>query len=85
MIKVRQHAEAVAAKALPGGSDTATGLRYWTITVSNLAAVCEKATAAGCAVPVGPIEIRSGTSIAMVEDPDGNYVELLEVAPKASL
>ena len=68
-----------------GGSDTATGLRYWTMTVSNLAAATQRAEEAGYAVPIPVTEIRPGTSICMIEDPDGNYVELLEVAPAPKL
>jgi catechol 2,3-dioxygenase-like lactoylglutathione lyase family enzyme len=85
LIKVRQHAKGPVPAAVPGGTDTATGLRYWTMTVDNLAEVTKKCADAGCPVPLSPVEIRPGTSISMVEDPDGNWVELLEVKPAASL
>lgn len=68
------------AKAPPGGIGGGYGYRYWTISVSNLdelAAACE---AAGYTVAVAPREIRPGVRIAMVEDPDGNWVEFLESA-----
>ena len=84
VIKIRQHAKPPGAKSAPGGSDTATGLRYWTMTVSNLAAATQRAQDAGYAVPIPVTEIRPGTSISMIEDPDGNYVELLQVAPAGS-
>ena len=77
MIKVISGADAPA-KAPPGGINGGFGYRYWTISVTNLAeiaAVCEKA---GYNVPVQPREIRPGVSIAMVEDPDGNWVEFLQ-------
>ena len=83
VIKIRQHAKPPSARSAPGGSDAATGLRYWTMTVSNLAAATRRAQEAGYAVPIPVTEIRPGTSISMIEDPDGNYVELLEVAPPA--
>jgi hypothetical protein len=85
LIKVRQHAKGPVPAAVPGGTDTATGLRYWTMTVDNLAEVTKKCADAGCPVPLSQVEIRPGTSISMVEDPDGNWVELLEVKPAASL
>jgi predicted enzyme related to lactoylglutathione lyase len=55
------------------------------MTVSNLAAAARRAEEAGYAVPIPVTEIRPGTSICMIEDPDGNYVELLEVAPAPKL
>lgn len=66
--------------SLPGGINNGRGYRYWTISVTNLdevAAACEKA---GYNVPVKPREIRPGVSIAMVEDPDGNWVEFLQTS-----
>lgn len=80
LIKVIEYEEAPAAANPVGGIPAASGYRYWTITVTNLdemAAACE---AAGYRVPVAPREIRPGVRIAMVEDPDGNWVELLENA-----
>lgn len=67
------------AKAAPGGIQGAAGFRYWTITVSNLDAMAEACTAAGHKL-VWPVrEIRPGVRIAMVEDPDGNWVEFLQI------
>ena len=65
------------ATAPPGGIGGATGLRYFTITVSDIAgsvAACEEA---GATIAVPVTELRPGITIAMVEDPDGNWVELL--------
>jgi catechol 2,3-dioxygenase-like lactoylglutathione lyase family enzyme len=67
------------AKPAPGGFLGATGYRYWTVTVSNLDEVVAAAQAAGHAVPVKRTKVRAGVEIAMLEDPDGNWVELLEV------
>ena len=36
--------------------------------------------AGGYKVPVEPREIRPGVTIAMVEDPDGNWVEFLQTS-----
>jgi predicted enzyme related to lactoylglutathione lyase len=35
---------------------------------------------AGYTVPLGPIQIRPGVEIAMIEDPEGNWVELLQTS-----
>jgi catechol 2,3-dioxygenase-like lactoylglutathione lyase family enzyme len=64
--------------AAPGGIGGATGYRYWTISVSNLDALTEACTTAGAKVAVPPTEIRPGIKIAIVEDPDGNWVEFLQ-------
>ena len=80
LIKIVVHGEIPAAAAAPGGIGGATGYRYWTMTVSNLdeaTAACEEA---GYNVAVSPREIRPGIKISMIEDPDGNWVELLELS-----
>ncbi|MCB1671285.1 MAG: VOC family protein, partial [Pseudomonadales bacterium] len=66
------------ADAISGGIRAATGYRYWTLHITDLAAAVRKLEQAGIRIPVAPREIREGVSIAMVEDPDGNWVELLE-------
>lgn len=66
------------ASAPPGGIAGAYGYRYWTMSVSNLDEVAAAAKEAGFNVPVTPREIRPGIKIAMIEDPDGNWVELLQ-------
>ncbi|MEZ0139808.1 MAG: VOC family protein [Candidatus Reddybacter sp.] len=68
------------AVAPPGGIRGATGFRYFTISVSNLVAVTQECEAAGYKVPVPPTKIRPGVSISMIEDPDGNWVELLQAS-----
>ena len=67
------------AGAAPGGIAGATGYRYWTISVSNLDEVTARAGEAGHKIAVSPREIRPGIKISMIEDPDGNWVELLQV------
>jgi len=66
------------AEAVPGGIRAATGYRYWTIHVSNLVEALEQIGDAGHKILLGPKVIRDGVTIGMVEDPDGNWVELLE-------
>ncbi len=55
-----------------------TGYRYWTITVSNLAELVSACEEAGRTVVVPVTELRPGITIAIVEDPDGNWVEFLQ-------
>ena len=64
-----------------GGPITqSTGYRYWTISVSNLEELVAACRAGGYNVPIEPREIRAGVTIAMVEDPDGNWVEFLQTS-----
>lgn len=67
------------AVAAPGGIGGANGYRYWTITVGNLAEMVQACAAAGAKVVMAEREIRKGVRIAMVEDPDGNWVEFLQI------
>jgi len=65
-------------QAAPGGIRGATGYRYWTITCSNLADCVTRAEAAGAKIVVAAKEVRPGITIAIIADPDGNWVELLQ-------
>lgn len=67
------------AEAAPGGLAGATGYRYFTITISNLDEAVAACADAGYKVAVPVTEIRPGVKIAMIEDPDGNWVELLQM------
>jgi len=80
LIKVVVPAKPPAARAATGGIPAATGYRYWTISVSNLKELADACQAAGYKVPVPARELRPGISIAIVEDPDGNWVEFLQTA-----
>ena len=62
----------------PGGLAGGTGIRYFTISVDNLEDAVEECRAAGYTVAVPIVEARPGIRIAMIEDPDGNWVELLK-------
>ena len=68
---------AVPASAAPGGIQGAAGYRYWTITISNLGETVAACRAAGAKVVMAEREIRPGVRIAVVADPDGNWVEFL--------
>lgn len=80
LIKILQHKKETEAGAPPGGIGGGTGYRYFTLTVSNLEDVTTECEKAGYKVAVSVREIRPGVRIAMVEDPDGNWVEFLENA-----
>jgi glyoxylase I family protein len=67
--------------SLPGGPGAGVGLRYLTIWVRNLAPAVDAARAAGHAIVMEPLMVRPGVTIAMIEDPDGNWVELLQNDP----
>jgi predicted enzyme related to lactoylglutathione lyase len=62
----------------PGGMRGGSGYRFWTLWMNNLDELVEDAKARGSAVPSGPPEVRPGDRMAMVGDPDGNWVELIE-------
>ena len=65
-------------EAPPGGIRGASGYRYWTIHVNNLEECVVAIESAGHKVVMPPKKIREGITIAIVEDPDANWVELLE-------
>jgi catechol 2,3-dioxygenase-like lactoylglutathione lyase family enzyme len=54
------------------------GIRYLTAVVDDMGAVLSRAQGAGRNIPFGPVDIAPGVQIAMVEDPDGNWFELVE-------
>lgn len=72
-------AASLPAAAAPGGIQGASGYRYWTITVSNLTEMVKACSDAGVTVVWTEREIRPGVRIAMVADPDGNWVEFLQI------
>lgn len=77
ILKIVQFDDAPPQDAPTGPLGAATGIRYWTISVTDLApilAACEKA---GRPVVEGPTEMRPGVSIVLIEDPDGNLVEFV--------
>ncbi len=77
-IKIVTMKRPVENKAAPGGLGGATGYRYWTMTVSNLAEIVATCEAAQATVAVPITELAPGVSLAIVEDPDGNWVEFVQ-------
>ena len=62
----------------PGGMMAGvTGFRYVTFAVDDVAGMQKRFEDAGYTVAVPPFEFRPGLLIAIVEDPDGNWVEFL--------
>src|SRR5688500_17744491 len=74
VIKVIQPGKEPPAVAPPGGIPGAYGYRYWTMQVSNIEEITDACAAAGYKVAVPVREFRPGVTIAIVEDPDGNWV-----------
>jgi catechol 2,3-dioxygenase-like lactoylglutathione lyase family enzyme len=65
------------ASAPPGGIMGARGIRYWTVTVTNLDEVLAACVGKGYKVAVPRRTARPGLDIGIVEDPDGNWVEFI--------
>ena len=61
------------------GMTGCTGLRYFTLSVDDVQAAVAGCEAAGAPVVWPPTESRPGVTIAMVEDPDGNWVEFIKM------
>jgi len=55
------------------------GLRYLTVRVDDdLDGVVGRATARGGSVALGPRELRPGARLVVLNDPDGNAIEVIE-------
>ncbi len=69
-------------KAVPpkgaAGLEKQLGFRYVTFVVKNLSELCGELKGKGIEFTVTEREVRPGTRIAMVKDPDGNIVEFVE-------
>lgn len=66
--------------AAPGGIDAALGYRYLTLIVSNLDEIMQECADAGVTEVVAVTDLRPGVRIGMVEDPDGHWVEFVEMS-----
>ena len=80
LIKVVVPDKAPEQRPAGGGIAGATGYRYWTISVANLRELVTACRDGGYRIRVDATEIRPGVTIAIVEDPDGNWVEFLQTA-----
>ena len=64
-------------RAATGGFTRQTGYRYCTISVENLDDVVAACRRDGHPIPIEIRDLRPGVRVAMVEDPDGNTIELM--------
>jgi catechol 2,3-dioxygenase-like lactoylglutathione lyase family enzyme len=62
----------------------ATGLRYLTMRVDDLEPVVDRATARRARVRQARRELRPGVDLVVLEDPDGNVIEVIEDRPLAA-
>ncbi|MFI7195130.1 VOC family protein [Nocardia nova] len=81
VLKIVQFVEEPTGRAVVGALGDSTGLRYWTVSVSNLDDILTAVEAAGQKVVEGPTEVRPGVSIAIVTDPDDNLIEFVNRPP----
>ncbi|MEM7018368.1 MAG: VOC family protein [Pseudomonadota bacterium] len=79
LIKIVVPTDAPPNKPAGGPIAHATGFRYWTMIVSNLSEIMTKVGNAGYKFSVPETEIRPGVKIGIVEDPDGNLVEFVQM------
>lgn len=78
LLKLIVREKAIEAKAAPGGlGANVSGLRYVTYPVTDVAAIVEKAVAAGYKTAV-PLREFGDIKVAILEDPEGNWVDLMQ-------
>jgi catechol 2,3-dioxygenase-like lactoylglutathione lyase family enzyme len=72
----------IAPKAVPPtgpiGLEKQLGIRYLTFVIRDLRGLCATLKEKGVEFTMPETQIRPGTRIAMVKDPDGNIVEFVE-------
>ena len=78
VVKLVTHTPTPEAANPPGGSRGGLGLRYWTMGTDDIDAAIAVCEAAGAPIPMPVTQLMPGIRIAMIEDPEGNVVELLE-------
>jgi catechol 2,3-dioxygenase-like lactoylglutathione lyase family enzyme len=62
-----------------GFSGGAIGMRYFTLQIDDVASAVERCNAAGLPVPRALTEHSPGVWYAIVEDPDGTWLEISQV------
>ena len=72
---LEQDPPATAAPAEP-----TAGFNYLSLFVSNLDELVDEVAAAGCEIAIPVTEFQPGARFAFVRDPEGNRIELLDVA-----
>jgi len=66
----------------PVGLTAQLGFRYVTFLVKNLSGLCRELRDKAVPFEVPENESRPGVRLAMVRDPDGNIIELVELDPR---
>jgi lactoylglutathione lyase len=66
--------------AEPAGDTPTAGLSYLSLFVSNLEEIVQEVEDAGCTIAIPITEFQPGARFAFVQDPEGNRIELLDVA-----
>ena len=57
-----------------------SGIRYLTVRVNNIESVVSRARDSKGNIPIPPRDVSPGIRRAIIEDPDGNWFELVEFA-----
>jgi catechol 2,3-dioxygenase-like lactoylglutathione lyase family enzyme len=79
-LKVMVPTEVPAAEAPPSPFWDRAGLRYLTLWLDDLEPLLERWRSAGGTVVLPPTELRPGVVTALLVDPDGNTVEVMQDA-----
>jgi len=61
-----------------GDFTASSGYRYCTLNVKNLLEIVEECSSNDQSIQTPPREIRTGVTVAIIEDPDGNLIELMQ-------
>lgn len=78
-LKLVQLTNGIAIEPEPGGLRAgAGGMRYCTFSISDLDDVVETCREAGYRIGMRPTVMGPGVRVAAVEDPDQNWIELME-------
>jgi len=78
LIKVMVPAEPPAAPPAAEQFHAIAGLRYITVRVTDLDGVVARATTHGGSVVIGPRDLGPGVRLVVLNDPDGNAIEVIE-------
>lgn len=60
------------------GLEKQLGIRYMTFVINDISTICAELKDRGVEFTIPETEFRPGVRIAMVKDPDGNIVELVQ-------
>jgi catechol 2,3-dioxygenase-like lactoylglutathione lyase family enzyme len=64
----------------PIGLEKQLGIRFLSFTIHDLSEVCSVLEEKGVEFTMPATQVMPGTRVAMVKDPDGNIIELVELA-----